>query len=168
MDVKTMDKITTQEMEVALAKYLNFRTNVVVPNVSWGMFSHECDLIRLTPAGYCSEVEIKVSLSDLKKDAQKHHNHVDGNGYRTNKIKYLYFAIPEYLEQYTNYIPERAGILVVKEIMKDWWDSPRLRVYETRKPKQACNYKFTEAERHKLLHLMAMRIWNLKKKLAKL
>ena len=82
-----MKKTTTLEMEVHLSSFLNFRTNIVVPNVSWGMFSHECDLIRLTPSGYCSEIEIKVSLADLKKDQEKRHNNVDVNGYRTNKIK---------------------------------------------------------------------------------
>lgn len=162
-----MRKITTLEMEVVLSEYLNFRKNIVVPNVSWGMFSHECDLIRLTPAGYCSEIEIKISLADLKKDAQKRHKHIDGGGYRENKIKYLYFAIPEYLEKHIDLIPDRAGVLIVKEIKKDWWPAPELRVYETRKPEIQSNYKFTEKQRFRLLELMALRIWGLKKKLSK-
>lgn len=156
-------------MEVELSRYLNFRINLIVPNVSWGMFSHECDLIRLSPAGYCSEIEIKVSLSDLKKDKEKRHNHVDGGrySYRTNKIKYLYFAIPEYLEKHIEHIPERAGILVVREIKKDWWPEPQIRTEEIRAPKKQSDYKFSEKERIKLLSLMAMRIWGLKRKLAK-
>lgn len=158
-----MEKITTLEMEVELSKFLNFRKNIVVPNVSWGMFSHECDLIRLTPAGYCSEIEIKVSLADLKKDAQKRHNHIDGNGYRENKIKYLYFAIPEYLENHIEYIPSRAGILIVFET-----DGGVLRIREERPPISQSNYKFSEKERIRLLELMAMRIWGLKEKFAKM
>lgn len=154
-------------MEVELARFLNYRVNIIVPNVSWGMFSHECDLIRLTPAGYCSEIEIKVSLYDLKKDKHKFHNHVDGNGYGRNKIKYLYFAIPEYLERHIEYIPERAGILIVYEVVKDWLPKPILRVKEIRSPKKQSNYKFSVKERLRLLELMAMRIWGLKKKLTK-
>lgn len=162
-----MKKIKTLDMEVELSRFLNFRINLIVPNVSWGMFSHECDLIRLTPAGYCSEIEIKVSLSDLKKDKEKKHNHFDGGryGYNPNKIKYLYFAIPEYLEQHIEHIPERAGILVVREYQFNW--GLELRTGEIRAPKKQSNYKFSEAERIKLLSLMAMRIWGLKRKLAK-
>jgi hypothetical protein len=165
-----LKKITTLEMEVELANYLNHRVNIVVPNVSWGMFSHECDLVRLTPAGYCSEIEIKVSLSDLKKDKEKRHNHMDGGvyGYGTNKIKYLYFAIPEYLEPHIGHIPERAGILVAREY-SDYYDNDlsKIRIEEIRAPQKQCNYKFSEKERIKLLSLMAMRIWGLKRKLAK-
>lgn len=164
-----MKKISTLKMEIELSKYLNFRKNIVVPNVSWGMFTHECDLIRLTPSGYCTEIEIKVSLSDLKKDKEKRHKHMDGGiyGYGTNKIKYLYFAIPEYLEKHIEYIPDRAGILIVRKIKKEWYPKPIFRVEEIRKPKTQCNYKFSEKERIKLLSLMAMRIWRLKQKLAK-
>lgn len=164
-----MKKLKTLDMEVELSKFLNYRVNLVVPNVSWGMFSHECDLIRLTPAGYCSEIEIKVSLSDLKKDKTKRHNHMDGGvyGYGTNKIKYLYFAIPEYLEPHIEHIPERAGILILREVYHKYYDETRRHVEEIRAPKIQSNYKFSEKERIKLLSLMAMRIWGLKRKLAK-
>lgn len=151
-------------MEIELSKFLNYRTNLIVPNVSWGMFSHECDLVRLTPAGYCSEIEIKISLSDLKKDKEKRHQHMDGGayGYGANKIKYLYFAIPEYLEKHIEHIPERSGILIVFEDR-----GGVIRTKETRAPQKQSDYKFSEKERIKLLSLMAMRIWRLKQKLAK-
>ena len=176
--IKKIKKITTLEMEVELSKYFDPRINIVVPNVSWGMFTHECDLIRLTPSGYCTEIEIKVDLSDLKKDKEKWHEHMDGHvkvsavdGYtkirsRPGKIKYLYFAIPEYLEKHIEHIPERAGILVVREI-EDSDGDLFIKVFETRKPQKQCNYKFSTEERIKILELMAMRIWGLKKKLAK-
>ena len=155
-------------MEVELSNYLNYRINIVVPNVSWGMFSHECDLIKLTPSGYCSEIEIKISLGDLKKDKEKSHKHMDGGvyGYRPNKIKYLYFAVPEYLEPHIQHIPERAGILIVREFT-NCGGYKFLKTFEIRAPKQQGNYKFSEAERIKLLSLMAMRIWGLKQKLSK-
>jgi len=154
-------------MELHLKEFLNFRKNIVIPNVSWGMFSHECDLIRLTPSGYCSEIEIKISLADLKKDSKKRHNHVDGNSYRTNKIKYLYFAIPEYLEKHINLIPDRAGILMLRERKREYY-SDIISIEETRKPTPQSNYKFSIEERIRLLELMSMRIWTLKKKLSKL
>lgn len=166
-----MKKITTLEMEVELSKFLNHRMNLVIPNVSWGMFGHECDLIKLTPSGFCSEIEIKISLSDLKKDNEKKHNHIDsGAPYEVhtngNKIKYLYFAIPEYLEQHIEHIPERAGILILRE-KKNFYKEKYLKFFQIRAPKKQSNYRFSEKERIKLLSLMAMRIWRLKQKLAK-
>jgi len=157
-----MKSITTLEMEVELCKFLNHRKNIVIPNVSWGMFTHECDLIRLTPAGYCTEIEVKISLSDLKKDKEKQHKHMEKNG----KIKYLYFAIPEYLENYKHHIPDRAGIIVVRERYNEYHGISYLVTKETRKPKMQSDYKFSEKERVRLLELMAMRIWGLKKKLS--
>ena len=151
---KGLKKITT----------LDCRVNIVVPNVSWGMFTHECDLIKLTPAGYCSEIEIKISKADLKKDCKKPHSHKD----RENKIKYLYFAIPEYLKDCIEFIPERAGILVIYEEYNEYHDKWYKFIKEERQPKQQSKYKFTEKERRKLLELMALRIWGLKKKLSKL
>ena len=81
-----MDKITTLEMEIALARFINPRVNLVVPNVSWGFFNHECDLISISKSGFATEYEIKVSKSDLKADKKKKHTHDD------NKIKALICA----------------------------------------------------------------------------
>ena len=66
-----MDKITTLVMEIALARFINPRVNLVVPNVSWGFFNHECDLISISKSGFATEYEIKVSKSDLKADKKK-------------------------------------------------------------------------------------------------
>ena len=66
---------TLYEMECAVARYMDFRTNLVVPNVSWGFEVHECDLLIVTKTGYAYEVEIKRSKADLKKDIEKKHGH---------------------------------------------------------------------------------------------
>ena len=59
-----------------------------------------------------TEIEIKISLADLKADAHKKHSH------SSDKIKYLYFAIPSYmLEKALPFIPERAGIITVEKIV---------------------------------------------------
>ncbi len=149
----------TMSMEIALASYFGIRQNLIVPNVSWGMDSHECDLFVLTPAGYGWEIEIKVSKSDLFKDKEKRHGH------HSYKIKYLYFAIPDYLEEHINEIPERAGVLVVrpnKNYDAGYW------CYKVRRPQRNGNYKYTDSERMQLARLGALRIWGLKRKLAKL
>lgn len=151
-------KITTLEMEIALAQYFGIRQNLIVPNVSWGMDTHECDLFILTPSGYGWEVEIKVSKADLIKDKEKRHGHNSG------KIKYLYFAIPDYLEKYIFEIPLRAGVIVVrpnKNYECGYWCE------KFRRPGANGNYKYTDSERLKIARLGALRIWGLKKKLLK-
>ena len=65
-----MKKITTLEVELSLMKHFNFRENVIVNGVHWGMVIngkplHECDLLILSKANYATEVEIKISKSDL-------------------------------------------------------------------------------------------------------
>jgi len=149
-----MDKITTTEMEIALSLYFNRRTNLIVPNVSWGMFNHECDLIVLTPAGYAWEIEIKVDKYDLIKDKLKRHGHKD------HRIKYLYFAIPQYLEKYIEHIPAHSGIVIVSESK---WGYSKYMCRTIRKPSAIQKpYKFTDKDRYKIARLGALRIWTLK------
>lgn len=63
--------MTTLEMEIALMRELNIRKNIIVPNVSFGMYFkgygalHECDLLCLSKSGYATEIEIKIIKSDL-------------------------------------------------------------------------------------------------------
>lgn len=149
------DKITSADMEHEVARYFNWRQNLIVPNVSWGLGLHECDLLICSKSGYCTEVEIKISRADLIKDKEKSHGH------KSNKIKYLYFAIPEALDkpEIIEHIPERAGILVVY-----WWEyGGHYKVKYTREPvKNACCRALTGEEQYKMASLGAMRVWDLK------
>ncbi len=155
----------TLDMEIAVSTYFNIRQNLIVPNVSWGMFAYEVDLCILSPAGYATEVEIKVSRSDLIKDKEKPHGH------RSTKIKYLYFAIPEHMRKDIEHVPERAGVLIVK------YSEPR-KLYgvdypggfycsKERDAQIHTKYKWADYERDGLMRLGAMRIWGLKQKLQK-
>ncbi len=159
-------KITTAEMECALANWFDYRVNLIVPNVHWGMNMHECDLLIVSQVGYCTEVEIKVSRADLRADAKKLHGHNGGVARRV--IKYLYFAVPLALEEAAlEFAPERAGIITVKDTQPDRYGyiaGPRCR--RVREP--TCNKhstKMTDRERYKVARLGALRIWNLKRKI---
>lgn len=91
---RTADKIKIRacDVERAVVAHFNFRRNVIVPNVSWGMLPWEADLLILTKAKYLIEIEIKVSLSDLKRDVDKDKWH---ERHKTNKlIRQRYFAMP--------------------------------------------------------------------------
>lgn len=155
-------KITTPEMECALANWFDYRVNLIVPNVYWGFGydMHECDLLIVSKAGYVTEVEIKISRADLKADAKKSHGH------ENQRIKYLYFAVPTALEEAAlEFAPERAGIIVVRN---DFPGADRVgpRCRRVREPSAIKHVsKMTDRERYKVARLGALRIWKLKRKL---
>jgi len=143
-------------MEIALAKFFNPRTNLIIPNVSWGMFNHECDLIVVGKSGLIREIEIKVSKADLIKDKEKRHKHKD------NAISRLYFAIPEKLLPYIEHIPLHAGILSVSKFRQYY------RTKVIRAAKTIGKYKLSDTDRLQLMRLSNLRIWGLKEKIIKL
>ena len=150
-----MNYETTAEMEIVIARYFDTRKNVIVPNVSHGMFRYEMDLCMLNMVGmYASEVEIKISKSDLKADAKKPHHH------DCVSIKYLWFAMPEKLKGCEEYVPEHAGILFV---------SSKGAVSVARKPvsnKSAQKWDYKKAFR--LARLGTLRVWNLKESIQRM
>ena len=152
-------KVTTAEMEVALQQYFDVtshRSCSTVPNISWGLGLHECDLLIMSKSGYLTEVEIKVSISDLKKDLEKGHKH------ESNKIKFLFFAIPCDLdrEECLKYIPERAGVLIVGHKWHVVLERPPKPNKESR--------KLSDKEQLQFYRLGSMRIWTLKRNIINL
>ena len=162
-----MGKLTTLDMELRLIRYFNHRVNTIVPNVSWGLSVHECDLLILTPGNYLTEVEIKVSLSDLRADKLKTHGHAN------SIISRLYFAIPDYLQEYSDLIPENAGILIART-SDNAPRTPGLRNKEwftgITKVREAKFNKFMvkDSVRNDLQRLGTMRIYGLKDKINRL
>jgi len=136
-----------------------YRYKHVCPNVTWGLgLHHECDLLVATNKGIAHEIEIKVSVQDLKRDLEKYHGH------RSTKIKYLWFAAPEdVIQKGYSYIPAHAGIISV------FYKYQKLKFEILRKPKgDRYARNLTQTELNKLDHLTTMRFWNLwkiKKKL---
>jgi len=152
--------IKTIDIEIAVAKYFDPRKNIIVPNISWGLGLHECDLLIIRPkTGYALEVEIKISKSDLKADAKKKHTH------SSTKIREFYYAIPiNLLDSCLEYIPEHAGILTCERNMYDG-----IVVSQFRSPKiNTKARKLDEKEILKASHLGCMRIMPLKIKIVAL
>jgi hypothetical protein len=150
-------KLTTADMELRLASYFNPRRNLIVPNVSRGLDIHECDLLIMTPRGYLTEVEIKISISDLKKDKEKLHEHNDP------RIKRLFFAIPKYLyEKGKPHIPPNAGILVVDPKRRGG-----VKVVKQPVERRDSLRPLNDEEKFQLARLGAIRVWPLKRKLNK-
>jgi hypothetical protein len=152
-----IDKLTTIEIEERVAQHFGIRQNIVVPNISWGMNIHECDLLIVRKSGYGIEVEIKVSRADLKKDVEKPHHHND------KRIREFYFAIPDYLKDAIEFIPEHAGIIVLSRNY-DYGDYVYCKRIREARINKNCQ-KFTPEEILGIARLGTMRIWSLKRKI---
>ncbi len=141
---------TAEDIEIALARHFDTRRNLMIPNASWGFgFRHEIDLLMISKSGYVTEIEIKVSKYDLKRDQKKQHGH---GGPR---IKAVYFAMPSAMARWIEFVPKDAGVLVVTSAGK---------VFEIAKPKRNMNARpFSESERVDVLRGLALRYWDLKR-----
>ena len=143
---------TTSAIEMAVATFFDYRRNLIVPNIGRGMgFRWEIDLLVCTESRYLWEVELKVTLADLKRDREKS----KWARYEQNtKIKRLYFCIPKALSEHVDLIPSFAGILTV---------SPTGRVAILRAAADRTKAKpITEKQVYKLLYLGNMRVWKLR------
>jgi len=161
-------KFTMTEIEHAIARWLDPRQHIIVPNVSHGWdYKQEFDIFAIKKTGYAIEVEIKRTKADLKKDLLKEHKH------ETDKIKDLYFAVPEdKWKEWKEFIPERAGILTYYKVedagMYNYIQRSSKDVFIQcrRSPKPNKNAKkLTTEEQLRIARLGCMRIWNLKRTL---
>lgn len=144
------------QVEIAVANLYNYRANIIVPNVSWGwLLKHEADLIVVNKNNIVTEVEIKVTLSDLKADFKKRHNHESKNIHR------LVYAIPfAMLEKALPLIPDHCGIITVNEVERH--DLKYYVANHYRLPKKNRNLPITDKQLQDLMRLAVMRIWTLK------
>jgi hypothetical protein len=156
--------ITTIEIEEAVARKFGVRTNIIVPNVSWGLPGmHECDLFIIKMSGYGVEVEIKISKADLLSDFKKSHSHKD----RFNRIKEFYYAFPEnMLKTCEGLIPKDAGIIVCRR--SDWGEKLVYASFHRDPVPIKIARKLTTEEQFKVARLGTMRIWTLKNKIIQL
>lgn len=161
--------------------------NIVVPNCNWGFLNHEADLLVLTKAKRLIEVEIKRSWSDFLADFKKAHTHNDP------KLGYLYYAVPysigervfnflykgrydcrshvmyshSEVEGYTDNNPHRCGLIIYASTEETKMITKRVGVCCMNVVAQKMNdYKVSTEEELKILRLLGMRIWGMKKILA--
>ncbi len=154
-------KLKALDIEIAMADYYGIRQYTIIPNISWGLGVHECDLLIMNKLGWCTEIEIKVSKADLIKDLDKKHNH------KSDKIKNLWFAVPSDLidDALTN-VPAHAGIYAVVYIPRNKVKKYRVDVIRPSVINKDAR-ALIEAEILQFYRLGCMRIWGLKKKLVK-
>jgi hypothetical protein len=148
--------MTANDIEIAVAEHFNYRQNLIVPNVSWGLneLGHEADMLILRPSGWLTEIEIKIRGSDIHMEKHKKSGHL------SRIVQMIYFAVPENLIAH-KMIPRNAGILGIT-VGEDL--SSSVRVVRTAQVFLGAR-KITHEEKLKIALLGAMRIWTLKSKL---
>lgn len=128
-----------------------YRRYVCVPNVSWGLeLDGEADVIALSGAGYLTEVEIKISVADFRRDAQKWRHR---RGYSSPLVSAFYYAMPVTMwpKVGTEFPHQRAGLIIVSDDLHA--------TVEQKAPARACR-KLTDREREQLGRLGTMRYWS--------
>lgn len=147
-------KIHAGHVELAVALLLNWRRYTIVPNVSYGLgLRHECDMLALDDKNRFTEIEIKVTASDLKADFKKPHGH------RSSMISRLVYAMPVSLyEKHGHIIPKDCGVITVSEVKGIGFRAKWVRQC---RHKAVSNPPSAKTIR-KFMELGCMRIWSLK------
>jgi len=106
-------------IQSAIQKYLYDRSNIYqVCNFARCGY-YEADILALTPAMICTEVEIKISVSDFKADFKKKHKHYRMQNHSENvnwkTPNRFFYACPKGMLNVSHEIPNYAGLLWVNE-----------------------------------------------------
>jgi len=164
-------KLTVKQIQQLIIDYEGgARTNVFVPNVSWGYFkSHEADLLKISKQGYMTEYEIKRSWTDFLADFKKDGTHFEG------KVSHLYYVVPESIKDkcwehlMTNPFPEPyllgrynsmppVGLMYYTDegVIKRSYYAPHLARFTH---SNDCDYKLYLEEQIAIMRLGLLRLW---------
>lgn len=160
-----MQKIRCVDIELAIMRRFEYVKNIIVPNVN-SLLMFEADMLIVTPSGYATGFEIKVSLSDLKADFKKKqhlnmndifHQSITRKEWFFKKFKYFNYAVPVSLQNASlELIPEFCGLWVMSE------DKGFSMV---REPKVLFDYKWSDREMLILAWHGTMRLYKLKSRI---
>ena len=158
--------VTSADIERALIRTWAPEQTLMVPNVRQGFVRWgEVDVLKVEKSLYLTEIEIKVSMSDLKREWNKQRwMPVFYEAFKKTMRRY-FIAMPEELYEHgRDVIPDwvGAGILTVCEAREEYGRLTRPYAYERRKPrinKEAA--KITIADVAALGRLGTLRYWNL-------
>ena len=150
-------KLSVKEIQALLAKHWDIRTNIIVPNVSWGMLDYEADLLIMNKTGYVTEIEIKRSWSDFLADFKK-----DEKAHKAEIIYQFWYCVPDAI--YNKCVEK------LKEVYPDEFGRPNIISYSDSgvlyfhgKSASYCRGKHRKLyleEQLKLARLGTLRYWN--------
>ena len=158
-----MEKIkwSEEKMQLQLTKSggaFDFTRNICVPNVSYGFnYSGESDLLIIRPSMFLIEVEIKISVADLKKDVEKS-KHKDWER-ATNPVAELYYAMPSSIWDKVKDnppIPDHAGIVIIDESKLDRYTKHQ---FIRKAKKHAFARTLTHLEIYRITRLGCYKFW---------
>lgn len=160
------------EIELALADKFDWKRNIVTFNINgWSgklPIFHECDVLVMTRAGYLTEIEIKRSLVDFKKDFKKEHAHSNDS-----VIKNFWYCVPakiyeKCLEFWKDHARFRINGFIVYSDEYDWiW----FQDYSVENPPGLPEKKFvklSDEQMFEVARLGAMRAVTLKRKISRM
>lgn len=122
---------------------------IIVPNVSFGFFKYESDLLVVTPTGKLIELEIKRSWSDFIADFDKKVYHDDP------RVNYFYYCVPALMEKQTLEELDRRELSQTGVLIYD-----RSSVVRARTAKQRSKSSLDSQDLFKLCRLANMRFWS--------
>lgn len=144
----------------------HFRRNLIVSNVAWGMLPWEADLLVMSNAGYVSEIEIKTSIADLKRDPKKRkflHPYMIERA--ATLLKHRWYAMPVAVWEHkaaAACVPEDAGVIVVLDAegyrpdLNTGWMGVKIERQAATNP---AALPLTHEQRFQLARLGVMRHW---------
>lgn len=130
---------------------------IAVENVSWGFVTWEADLLACSSSGYLYEVEIKVSIADLKRDRSKR-RWVVGSGIN-ERVRGMWFAMPPEIWAHKDAaaaVPADCGVIVVDLNAETYSGACRIERPCKRQPAR----KLNDRECLQLARLGVMRYWS--------
>ena len=159
-------RLTIKQIELSIkwcALIFNPRTDIMVPNLSFGLLNHEADIAIINKSGYLTDIEIKRSLDDLKADFKKKVFHKD------DKVRNFCYCLPlsikdkatEVFDTHQEEIKTVYGTEEYKMPTVLWYNENGVIKVEWGLFNVNKSRKLFLEEREKIAKLMSMRYWNL-------
>lgn len=151
--------MTEAEIQRCLATTLfHYRRHVCVPNVDFGFLPWEADLVVLRASGYADEVEIKISVADLRRDKHKSRHRWPRVG-KALRIRQMYYAVPEdiLLKIRADDLPRDAGIIAIR-LIDEQLQIRRAEIVHPATRRDGAR-KLTPDEKYILARLGCIRFW---------
>lgn len=144
-----------------MAKY------TIIPHLSFGLLNHEADLAIIDQQGRLTEIEIKRSLADLRADFKKEVFHCDERVYK------FYYCLPASImeeafavfDQHEEKIKMLYGEKEYRLPAVLFFDEEG-NIFHLGGKARTKGRALTMEERVKVLRLMSIKYWDLRKKLS--
>jgi hypothetical protein len=132
------------------------RNYLAIPNVSYGFLNYEADLLIISKAKYATEIEVKISMADWKRDRDKTKHKWSADP----RIKYQYYACPyELALRYEELeLPMGWGVIGVCDPNASYGSPRGIKILKEATARELAK-KITDKELLILARLACFRVW---------